>query len=449
MADFAIKNPKKKHLRHVDKTVQMPDSKQPIGTHQEPQTTDEARAMNREHRAAEYLDRLLDRDIAKDCAHRLSAWKEVVSSLRGAFLPDFVDKYKATLADRLLHSFKKGIEEEVAVACHAASLCALTLGSNGSLLEELEAQLTLLIKDHAKPEADRAAAIETMAMLAFVSPSEDDAATRQLLATLEHLVGLHKPSTKRSNIVRAPPAVIVQALKSWCLLASSLAHHETLAENCLSYFFSLLDSKDLSVRIAAGEAIALLLSTSPEPHMTPQHEQEDEAKSTSFEATTIHGVNLARVVDKLAVLSRGELVIQDEQQAKMSRDERRQQQQAFGIILASVKGENFPEESFVVAHASYKVRGWMPVVQLRALRAILQEGLPVHLQYNSLLDEILDLSAHATSTMADVLRDPMVDSRLAATMLRTKDKNRYERDTRNRRMKQAFLDLDPLHPLIE
>ena len=117
----------------------------------------------------------------------------------------------------------------------------------------------------------------------------------------------------------------------------------------------LLKSNDLDLRIAGGEAIALLYELA--------REEEDE----------FYGNDVDDLIDNLKQLS-------TDSQKHRAKKERRQQRSSFREILATVQDGDWPVENIKFnARESLTVEGWTQKIQYDSFKSILATGTNFHL----------------------------------------------------------------------
>lgn len=160
---------------------------------------------------------------------------------------------KETLSTLMLGCIKKGGVVEAALACRGIALLLITLGA-GNDAESLQQDAHPVFQQAAcygKAVAVKAAAIEALAITAFVASNDPDV--------------VDKCMTGFANLWKAGPAkVSTAAIRGWSLLLSTVPTWRMTTsriEASLQSLANQLHSGDVEVRAAAGEAIALLYHT--------------------------------------------------------------------------------------------------------------------------------------------------------------------------------------------
>nr|KJB58640.1 hypothetical protein B456_009G219300 [Gossypium raimondii]KJB58644.1 hypothetical protein B456_009G219300 [Gossypium raimondii] len=172
----------------------------------------------------------------------------------------FVERKFATLLHQCLNSIKKGSSKEISLASHTIGLLALTVGPGDNareILEESMIPLSQAFKSGSDP-SKTASLLECMAVITFVGGDdpEDTEKSMQIIWQVVH-------PKLGSNVVAVKPsaAVITAVVSAWSFLLTTMDGWRLspkLWQESITYLSSLLDKDDRSVRIAAGEALAVI-----------------------------------------------------------------------------------------------------------------------------------------------------------------------------------------------
>ncbi|MBA0659240.1 hypothetical protein Goklo_011392 [Gossypium klotzschianum] len=172
----------------------------------------------------------------------------------------FVERKFATLLHQCLNSIKKGSSKEISLASHTIGLLALTVGPGDNareILEESMIPLSQAFKSGSDP-SKTASLLECMAVITFVGGNdpEDTEKSMQIIWQVVH-------PKLGSNVVAVKPsaAVITAVVSAWSFLLTTMDGWRLspkLWQESITYLSSLLDKDDRSVRIAAGEALAVI-----------------------------------------------------------------------------------------------------------------------------------------------------------------------------------------------
>ncbi|KAK4795648.1 hypothetical protein SAY86_027974 [Trapa natans] len=202
------------------------------------------------------LDEALDALFEKRYSYIL------VSICLSQFVVDFpFDGSVCYLASSVcIASIKKGSTKEISLATHALGLLALTIGSSDytrEILEDSVPALSQALKFGADPTRI-SSILECLAVVTFVggNAQEDTEKSMQIMWQVVH-------PKLGSNVVaiKPTPAIITSMVSAWAFLLTSVDSYRLDLKSwqeSISYLSSLLDKEDRSVRIAAGEALALI-----------------------------------------------------------------------------------------------------------------------------------------------------------------------------------------------
>jgi len=176
-----------------------------------------------------------------------------------------------TLELYLTRIIRQGAGEEVTYACRLLSLIILTIGSESEEFgKSFIPVLSTIIKNSSKPASSRRACIQALGTINFILFTPQD--MTESMSLLEQIALDHKNA----------PSIISQAITIWALLASTFSTWDLGTDVYAKYlpvFTKLLEQKDLEVRSAAGEAIALLYSA----NLSIETMDEEETGGKKFE----------------------------------------------------------------------------------------------------------------------------------------------------------------------
>ncbi|KAJ0640355.1 putative armadillo-like helical protein [Helianthus annuus] len=173
---------------------------------------------------------------------------------------EFVEKKFATMLHQCLNSIKKGSAKEIALASNSLGLLAPTVGPGKKSQEILEEAITP-ISEALKSRSDSskiASLLDCLAVITFVGGNEAEETDKcmQIMWQVVH------PKLGPNVIAAKPsPPVIAAMVSAWSLLLTRM-DGSTLDpkswQGSISYLSTLLEKDDRSVRIVAGEALALI-----------------------------------------------------------------------------------------------------------------------------------------------------------------------------------------------
>ncbi|KAK2194235.1 hypothetical protein NP493_1g04015 [Ridgeia piscesae] len=339
-----------------------------------------------------YIDGLTQKSAKgrTDCLRRLR------QALSKKCIYDFITDRKMTMTDGVERCVKKGKGEEAAAACICLNLLLLQLGP-GEESEEIYQQLrptlvTLMADKCVSARARSADAIDTMNCLENVFKSS-------------YLKGDRTPPTHNPDIC----ALHASALTAWGLLLSIAPPGvvNDLIDSHLSKVSELLLSKDIELRIVAGETLALIYELARE-------EDED------FEDR-----GMEQLCEQLKQMS-------TESHKYTSKKDRRQQRSSFRQIHDAIQQGVSPNTCIKFGKESMMIDSWARKWQYESLCHTLGSGMNVHLQENDLLRDIFQLGAPIPAMAAATSRVSKFERQMyniAAFKARTKARSKF-RDKR-------------------
>ncbi|RDX82193.1 Interferon-related developmental regulator 1, partial [Mucuna pruriens] len=210
------------------------------------------------------LDQALDALDEKRGSTREKALSSVIDAFNSNMQHQFVEKKFATLLHQCLASIKKGSKKasakEIALASHAIGCLALTVGCGDKAREIFEESIRPLDESlTSRIDVSKISSLlECLAIITFVGGNDQEETER----SMDIMWRVINPKLG-SNVVAVKPSapLIANVVSAWSFLlstASNLKLNSKNWQNSISYLSSLLDKEDRSVRIAAGEALALI-----------------------------------------------------------------------------------------------------------------------------------------------------------------------------------------------
>lgn len=324
-----------------------------------------------------YIDGLTQKSAKgrTDCLRRLG------QALSKKCIFDFITDRKMTVTDGIERCVKKGKGEETVAACACLNLLLLQLGpgdDSEEIYQQLRPTLTTLLADKCVSPRARSACAECLGLCTFIAGGNVDDA----IDTMSCLENVFKASYLKGD--RTPPtpspdicALHASALTAWCLLLSIAPPGvvSELIDSHISKVSELLLSKDIELRIIAGETLALLYELARE-------EDED------FEDR-----GMDQLCDQLKQMS-------TESHKYTSKKDRRQQRSSFRQIHDAIQQGVSPSTCIKFGRESMLVDSWARKWQYESLCHTLGSGMNVHLQENELLRDIFQLGAPIPATSA-------------------------------------------------
>ncbi|XP_013410222.1 interferon-related developmental regulator 1 [Lingula anatina] len=322
------------------------------------------------------LKECIEGTTEKSAETRKNSIQGIMQAMRKKYTFDFFQDRKMTVTDSLKRCLSKGKGEEQALAGTCVSLLCVTLGGSEdceAVYEEIKPMLQTVLLDNSAALKARASCATTLGLCTFVCVDD----VMQIRAVMNTLESVFKASYFKGNGVaptHSPEVASLHcsALSAWTLLLSISppSYVEEFIDSHLSKLPQLLISSLVDLRIAAGEALALLYELA---------RQDDE----EFEGDDM---------DSLCAMLKG--LATDSQKFRAKKD-RKQQRSSFRDILRTVEDGDFPDETvkFGVHDESLYIDSWVKKVQYNALCQVMATGMNTHLQENVLIRDIFGLGA--------------------------------------------------------
>ncbi|XP_068109064.1 interferon-related developmental regulator 2 isoform X2 [Hyperolius riggenbachi] len=361
----------------------------------------------REDKLKEDIDNLTDKSIKT----RLSALGKLRLALSSQVLGEFLVERRVTLTDALERCLKKGKEEEQSLAATLLSLLCIQLGPGSEGQEVFHSVKHLLINiltDSSSRAPARQSCAVALGICCYIAATEDE----DLATSLTCLEGIFTLLYSENNSSPASlQGVVCCAIQSWALLLTICpgSRIQKALESHLPYFSGVLSSENVSLRIAAGESIALLYELGRD--LEEDFEYDD--------------------VDTLCVRLKALATDSNKYRAKT---DRRKQRSIFRDVLHYIENEEFQEETIKFGLEVMYVDSWVRRRTYSTFKETLGSGVRDHLQHNEVLRDIFSLGAPLVLDAAAIKASKIsrVEKHMfnsAAFKARTKARNRV-RDKR-------------------
>lgn len=321
-----------------------------------------------EERLKEHVDCLTD----KSAKTRQGALENLRLALASRLLPDFLLDRSLTLGDALEKCLKKGKGEEQALAAAVLGLLCVQLGpgpKGEELFHSLKPLLVCVLSDSTANPTARLHCAAALGLGCYVAAAD----IQDLVSCLTCLEGVFSRSCGLSG--SAAPVVpaglhglLCAALEAWALLLTLCpsSHITHILDRQLPRLPLLLSSDSVSLRMAAGETIALLFELA--------RDLEEDFVYEDMEALCSALRNLATDSNK-----------------HRAKADRRRQRSTFRAVLHFVEGGEYEEETVRFGLEVLYVDSWARHRIYAAFKDVLGSGMHHHLQNNELLRDIFGL----------------------------------------------------------
>ena len=280
---------------------------------------------------------------------RVEALNGLCRAFGKKFVPEFVDNRKITIQDIIERSLKKGKgSEQIAAANLATSLCIQLRGDADDLYREIKPILITLMTDTSASVLARISAATSLGNLCFL-------AAPAIVEVEAVMVVLEQTFTSPSSHTGDTLSLCTAALSAWTLLATVLPMsrvHDLLVKHA-ELFGKLLDAPDVDLRIATGEAIAVLYEFLSESEENDSDEEDlnvgDNRSKEELERVVIAIDNLVPHLKQLAT---------DSQKSRSKKD-RKEQKASFRDILRTVEeGDGYYEKVAINKREKLEIESW-------------------------------------------------------------------------------------------
>lgn len=292
-----------------------------------------------------------------------------------------------------------------------SSIVACTLGPGSEtevMFRDLTGLLLATVSDNAASLPVRSKCATAIGANCFIHGEEDIVTVSDALLALFSGSFLKGNGALQTNLTPASIAMHASALMSWSLLLTVQPNSAvySLTERYGQKISELLESPDVDLRIAAGEAIAIMYEIC--------QEMDDE-----FELE-----NHNSLIDKLKLLAT------DAQKFRAKKD-RRVQRSSFRDILKSIEEGERPHVVVRFGRERLTINSWCSKRQYDALCLVLGSGMNLHLTENDLVRDIFELGSPLSGLDGSVKLSKFARhmENLAADKARTKSRGRM-RDKR-------------------
>ncbi|CAA3005316.1 interferon-related developmental regulator 1-like [Olea europaea subsp. europaea] len=337
------------------------------------------------------LDQYLDALFEKRGSTREKALASIIEAFNNSLQHEFVENKFATLLHQCLNSIKKGSAKEIALASRVIGLLALTIGPGEKAQEILEESLSPIseaLKSRSEP-SKISSLLECLAIITFIGGEEPEETEKsmQIMWQVAH------PKLGPNVAAAKPlPAMITMVVSAWSFLLTTMdgwALNPKSWQESISYFSSLLDKEDRSLRIAAGEALALIFEIGSLEKFSA------EAKGSSDISTDgengqrqlvyIQGLR-TKVLNQMRNLS-----VEAGGKGSAKKD-LNNQRNTFRDILEFLEDGYVPETSVKIGGELLNTTTWAQLIQLNFLKHFLGGGFVKHMQENLFLHDVFGFS---------------------------------------------------------
>lgn len=338
---------------------------------------DESDELAQTERFEEKFMQALENAGEKSAQTRIQALQSLCEILMHRYMPDFIEDRKVTVMDAIEKSIRRGKGAEQVWGAKLAPLIVLQLGGEESVSKGLNQFLLTTIQDKSVTYDARAKCCAALGLLNFLA-GDDIGDLLTLMQLLENIFSgsyLRGDDKTPISVNADAGALHAEALTAWGLLLTlipsgdfvSLMNGQQMVPS-IKKLMGLLQSPHLDVRMAAGEAIALVLES---------------GRSHDEDFLEDYLSDLIVVVKQLAT---------DSHKYRAKRD-RKTQRATFRDLLRYLEEDISPEITIRFGTESLILDTWSMHHQYTALCAVMGPGMTSHLQENDFVRDVFQLGA--------------------------------------------------------
>ncbi|XP_038996611.1 interferon-related developmental regulator 1-like [Hibiscus syriacus] len=351
-----------------------------------------------------YKDILLDEAVDALFEKRGSTREKALEVINAAFSfnlqNQFVENKFATILHQCLNCIKKGSSKEIALASRSVGLLALTVGPGDNahkILKESIDPLSQAFKSCSE-SSKIISLLNCLAVITFVGGNDPE----EIENSMQIMQQLVHPKLS-SNVITVKPtaAVITAAVSAWSFLLTTMDGWRLSPkqwQESVTYLSSLLDKDDRSVRIAAGEALALIFERGSlekfacEAKGSCDGSASEGNKSKGF--SHMHGLKekILNQVRDLSVEAGGK---------GSSKKDLNNQRSLFKDVLEFLEYDFSPETSMKIGEDTLHTSTWSKLIQLNFLKRFLGGGFTNHAQNNEFVQDVFRFTPKRQNLVAD------------------------------------------------
>lgn len=341
-------------------------------------TDDEVDELAQQEAFQEKLIEALDGLTQKSAQGRTTCFQTVTKALLKKYNPEFVSERRLTICDGIERGLKKGRGEEQGIAAMLAPILLVSLEAgdiNEDVCRALKPALIIAANDNSVNSIARSKCCTALGLVSFLAGGE----MGEVVEHMRILETIFAASYVRGddtvpNLGDDAGTLHAAAIGAWGLLFTLMSPSEvystwgtkTSGSPSLVQLAGLLSSRHLDVRLAAGEALAVI-----------------------FELGRDYNEDFAEDYIPDLVLLLRELA-KDSQKFRAKKD-RKQQRATFREILSHIEEDEPSDENIRFGKEVLTLSSWAKRKQYDALCTVLGPGINIHLAENELLRDIFEL----------------------------------------------------------
>ncbi|XP_039114881.1 interferon-related developmental regulator 2 isoform X1 [Dioscorea cayenensis subsp. rotundata] len=372
------------------------------------------------------LEKYLDALYEKRASTREKALTGLVDAFSSQLLHGFVENKCITLLHQYLNSVKKGSSKEACLASRAIGLLAITVGAGDSaheIMEESLPPLSLALKCGSDAQK-KSSVLDCIALVTFVGAIDTDETENAMKIIWETIHP--KSGTIVGSAAKLQPAVLAAAISAWSFLLTTMNGWGNNSDNwqeSISFLSILLERDDRAVRIAAGEAIALIFEIGRLDKFSREEGETDSAGREGFKPR-----GLAYVASmKGKILNQVRELSAEAGGKGTGKKDLNLQRDLFQDILIFLETGECPEISMRISNnlGALRVTTRAQSIQLNFLKRFLASGFLKHMQDNELLHDVFSFTPGKKGNLSSKEKRMFMSPNSVVNKERTQMRNKY------------------------
>lgn len=370
------------------------------------------------------LTDIIDGLSQKSSQGRTNCYKTFTKSLVKKYMPSFIKDRTFTLCDCIERSLKKGGAAEICAAAELAAVLCVQLGTDTTsedIFRTLKPIFVSIVCDTSASCTVRAQCCATLSEIAFLVGGDmaDNIALMQQFESI--FAGSYlKGDGIVPNISQEIASMHAAALNAWCLLFTLLVPGNigTMINNSktlpsLGQISELLESAHLEIRMAAGEALALIFEVG-------------RAENDEFEEDFAEDVS--ETLKQLAT---------DSHKYRAKKD-RKQQRATFRDILQFIEEDIAADLQVKFGKDVLLLDTWVKRKQYDAMCSILGSSINNHLIENDLIKDIFQIESTIVDSRLPAYAQHKMERQRKRVLIAANDKARTLSRAKNRDKRSDF-----------
>ncbi|URE05312.1 Interferon-related developmental regulator [Musa troglodytarum] len=349
------------------------------------------------------LEKYIDDLYEKRGSTREKALSGLVDAFEGHVLFKFVENKFITLLNQYINSIKRGSTKEACLASRAIGLLAITVGAENNAHEIMEESVSHLSQAliSGSDARKKSSVLDCLAVVTFVG-ANDLAETEISLKAMWQVI-YPKSGPNVGLVKKLPSTVLAVAISAWSFLLTTISGWRINPDNwkeSVAFLFTLLEDNDRSVRVAAGEAIALFFELGILDLHWSDHIDID---SLNHEVLK-HGMLPYMQSMKAKILAKANDLSVEAGGKGTDKKNLNDQRDLFQKILDYVQTGECPEISLKISskHGLLRASTWTQTIRLNFLKRFLGRGFLKHAQDNELLHDLFNFEQDKTVSLSSI-----------------------------------------------